>query len=280
MRRAAAVLLMMGVWLGLTRTEAGAQPQGSPFQVNTYTDGLQGAPAIGCAANGTFVIAWESFGQDGNYIGIVARQFLADGSASGAEIPVNDYILGPQAAPAIGVAADGRFVVVWEGYGDGGDDGDVWARAYSSTGVAGTTEFQVNDAVAQVSEGAAAVAALDDGFVIVWDDYEDVFARRLDAAGAPLGDPFLVNTNKTFGFQGSASVAPTADGGFVIAWEDGYFYGDGYDGAGYGIFARRYDATGAAETAEFQVNSTTTGDQYGAAVAPAAAGGFVVVWQS
>lgn len=277
--RRVAVALIIAAWLAATPAPGGAQPQGPPFLVNTFTDDLQGAPAIASAANGTFVIAWESFDQDGDYIGIFAQRFAADGSPSGSEIPVNDYVDGPQEAPAVGLANDGRFVVVWQGYGEDGDNGDVWARSFSSAGVAAATEFQVNDPVADAYEGAAAIAALDDGFVIVWDDYEDVFAHRLDAAGAPLGDPFQVNTNKTFGFQGSASVAPTADGGFVIAWEDGYFYGDGYDGAGYGIFARRYDAAGAAQSAEFQVNSTTTGDQYGAAVAPAA-GGFVVVWQS
>ncbi|MDX2171429.1 MAG: hypothetical protein SF182_30470 [Deltaproteobacteria bacterium] len=278
MERVAAVM-MLGAWLA-AGGPAGAQPLGTPFPVNTYTAGLQGAPAIGADDQGNFVIAWESFGQDGDYIGIFAQRFLADGSKSGAELPVNDYVTGPQAAPDVAVGGDGRFVVVWQGYGDGGDSGDVWARPFSSAGVADGPEFQVNDPVAAIYEGAASVAALTDGFVVVWDDYEDVFARRLDAAGRPLGDPFQVNTSKTFGFQGSAAVAPTGDGGFVIAWEDGYFYGDGYDGAGYGIFAKRYDADGVQEADEFQVNSTVLGDQYGAAVAPAAGDGFVVVWQS
>ena len=123
------------------------------------------------------------------------------------------------------------------------------------------------------------MAATSSGFVVVWDDYEDVFARRFDTAGAPLGDPFQVNT-ATFGFQGSADVAATADGGFVVAWEDGNFDAPGEDGSGYGVFARRYDAVGNASGMQFQVNTTTAGDQYSVAVTAPPSGGFIVVWQS
>ena len=47
-----------------------------------------------------------------------------------------------------------------------------------------------------------------------------------------------------------------AAGDFVIAWGS-----SGQDGSGYGIFAQRYDKTGAAQGTEFRVNSYTTGNQ-------------------
>ncbi|MFN8640840.1 MAG: hypothetical protein U0802_03965, partial [Candidatus Binatia bacterium] len=257
-----------------------AQPVGPALQTNTFTAGIQGAPAVSSAAgSGDFVVVWESFGQDGDYIGIVGRRYAANGVAQGGEFPANSFTVGPQSVPDVSVGADGSFVVVWQGYGPGGDDGDVFARRFASNGSAQGGEFQVNDPVAGSYEGAAAVATTASGFVVVWDDYADVFARRFDSAGAPLGAPFQVNLPSQ-GFQGSADVAATADGGFVIAWEDGYFDQPGADGAGYGVFARRYDAAGDPAAMPFQVNSTSAGDQYGVAVSAPPSGGFVVVWQS
>ena len=283
MRRDAAVLVVVSGCLLAMGTRAAAQPVGSAFQVNTFTTGLQGAPALGSAANGGFVIVWESFGQDGDDIGVFGQRYDANGVKQFGEFQANVYTSGPQAAPDIGVAGDGSFVVVWQGYGGepDSDNGDVFARRFPAAGGMPGAEFQVNvnDAAAPSYEGAAAIAATTSGFVVVWDDYEDVFARRLDSAGAPLGAPFPVNTTTT-GFQGSADVAGTADGGFVIAWEDGYFAGDGADGAGYGVFAQRFDAAGNTAGGEFQINTTTLGDQYAVSLAPSAGGGFVVVWQS
>src|SRR5262249_40983884 len=48
----------------------------------------------------------------------------------------------------------------------------------------------------------------------------------------------------------------------------------------YSIQAQRYDASGSALGAQFQVNTYTTGGQYNPAVARDSNGGFVVVWES
>ncbi|MGH7790258.1 MAG: hypothetical protein ACRERC_25545, partial [Candidatus Binatia bacterium] len=254
-----------GLGLALVAIAWGApargQPVGGAFLANTYTVGLQTAPAMAIAPGGQFVVVWESFEQDGDYIGIFGQRYSSSGVKQGAEFPVNDYTAGPQEAPAVAVGADGGFVVVWQGYGEGGDYQDVFARRYDNAGAALGGEFQVNTASALL-EGAAAVSPLGGGFVIVWDDYDDVFARRYDGAGAALGGGFQVNLT-TIGFQGSADVAATADGGFVVAWEDGNFLDQGSDGGGYGVFARRFDGSGMPVGGEFQVNAATVGDQYG-----------------
>ena len=48
----------------------------------------------------------------------------------------------------------------------------------------------------------------------------------------------------------------------------------------YGVFARRFDAAGAPQAAEFEVNTFTTNAQNFPAVALAAGGDFVVTWAS
>ena len=274
----------MRVLAGLTATlllavgRSDAQAVGNAVQTNTYTSLTQGAPAVSSAPAGNFVVVWESFGQDGDYTGVFGRRYAADGTP-GSEFPATAFTEGPQSAPDVSVGGDGSFVVVWQGYGPGSDYSDVFARRFANTGAAQGNEVQVNEPVDGSFEGAPKVAATSSGFVVVWDDYEDVFARRFDTAGAPLGDPFQVNT-ATLGFQGSADVAATVDGGFVVAWEDGYFDAPGEDGSGYGVFARRYDAAGNASGMQFQVNTTTFGDQYFVSVTAPPSGGFIVVWQS
>jgi hypothetical protein len=69
----------------------------------------------------------------------------------------------------------------------------------------------------------------------------------------------------------SPRVGSDASGNFVVA-------GTADDGDGYGIVARRFDASGAALGAEFVVNAATTGTQRFGDLAVADAGSFVVTW--
>ncbi len=75
--------------------------------------------------------------------------------------------------------------------------------------------------------------------------------------------------------QTDPAVAIDADGDYVVVWTS-----DNQDGGGKGIFAQRYDETGTKVGAEFQVNTTTAGDQVRSAVAMDATGNFVVAWAS
>src|SRR5439155_539040 len=73
---------------------------------------------------------------------------------------------------------------------------------------------------------------------------------------------------------GAAIAAMDPAGNSVIAWDDA----GGHDGDGRGIFAQRFNAAGVPQGGEFQVNSTTAGDQEDPSVAMTASGAFVVVW--
>jgi hypothetical protein len=72
------------------------------------------------------------------------------------------------------------------------------------------------------------------------------------------------------------AVAMDANGNFVLVWEDQ----SGLDGNSYGVYARRFDATGTALGAQFLVNTTTANTQASPAIAMNASGDFVVTWQS
>ncbi|MNQ70435.1 hypothetical protein D3C85_850740 [compost metagenome] len=75
--------------------------------------------------------------------------------------------------------------------------------------------------------------------------------------------------------QINPSVAALADGGYVVSWSSPDLGGNGY-----GIYAQRYDASGAAVGDEVRVNSTIGNDQVDPSVAALADGGYVVSWMS
>src|SRR2546430_7263787 len=66
-----------------------------------------------------------------------------------------------------------------------------------------------------------------------------------------------------------------ATGNFVIAWAS-----DIQDGSSFGIYAQRYNSTGAAQGGKFRANTTTANAQSFPALAMDAAGNFAVAWMS
>ena len=96
-------------------------------------------------------------------------------------------------------------------------------------------------------------------------------------AQVPTGSQFQVNSYTTSS-QASPDVAVAPDGDFVVVWQSfGSAYGDTSTSS---IQAQRHASDGTAVTAQFQVNTYTTGGQTGPEVAMDMDGDFVVVWQS
>ena len=87
-----------------------------------------------------------------------------------------------------------------------------------------------------------------------------------------VGSEFRVNTT-TANSQQNPTIAGLLDGGFVVTWMD-----SAKDGSGWGVFGQRYNASGVASGAEFQVNTTAASNQQLPTVAALGDGGFVVTW--
>jgi len=225
-------------------TAAGA-PVGMEFLVTNTTTGNQRYPSVGVEANGDFVIAWHSDGQDGNGYGVYARRYHSSGGALGTEFRVNTYTTGAQSFPSVGVDADGDFVVAWRSAAPDGSGDGVYAQRYNASGMAQGAEFRVNTYTTQ-RQGSHSVGVDADGdFVVTWSSGlaneagQDgssigVYAQRYSAAGMAQGGEFRVNTYTT-GEQDGPSVGGDADGGFVVAW-----LSVGQDGDGIGVYAQRY----------------------------------------
>ena len=249
---------------------------GTELQVNTFTTSFQSAPVVAMSGEQDFVIAWSSV-QDGSGYGVFGRRF-ADGVAQGTEFQVNLYTSDQQDGTAVGIAEDGRFVVVWNSrYQDGGEFG-VFARRFDAAGLAQGLELQVNSSTA-ADQSAPAIAMDALGrFVIAWQSTQngatDVFALRFDSSGVAQATEFIVNSFVAGG-QRLPAVAISDSGAFIVVWDSFT-----QDGSGYGVFGQRFSPTGARQGPEFQVNAFFTGNQYAASVATDANGDFVVAWES
>jgi hypothetical protein len=140
-------------------------------------------------------------------------------------------------------------------------------------------EFPIATTTTGNQTGASVATGANHGYVVAWtSDGQDgdgagIVARVFDANGEPATAEFQVNTTTT-GKQYDAAVASDSDGNFVVVWA-GFISPGPYTE----IFARRFDAAGNPHGGEFQVNTYTTGYQYGPAVAMSD-GGFVVTWTS
>ena len=147
-------------------------------------------------------------------------------------------------------------------------------------------EFQVNAVTSPNRDQISAAVATDaaGNFVVAWQSEspyssDHIRARRFDASGTPQGTDFQVDSGASYSGGYDPAVALDATGNFIVAWRSTFIEG-GSDVDGASIQARRYDASGIPQGAQFQVNTYTSGIQNRPQVVASAAGDFVVVWES
>jgi hypothetical protein len=192
----------------------------------------------------------------------------------GSELRVNTTTTGDQRNAAV-ASGNNSFVVVWQG--SNGSNFDVFGQrlSASSGGTRIGGEFRVNTYTTDDQRYPSVSRDILGGFVVVWQSdnqqgVRSVFAQRYGGNGAPIGGEFRVNTFTT-SLASSPQVAGDLAGNFVVVWHQN-------DGSLYGVFARRFRASGAPAGAEFRVNVVTTNFQFAPLVAVDGSGGFVVVW--
>ncbi len=99
------------------RFNAAGAKVGTEFRVNNYTTGDQTQPSVAMDANGNFVVAWTSNGQDGSVFGVYAQRYDASATKIGGEFKVNSTTASDQFTPIVAMNATGNFVVMWTSSG-------------------------------------------------------------------------------------------------------------------------------------------------------------------
>ena len=111
------------------RYTAGGNKTGGEFLVNTTTAGDQQFPTVAVDSAGAFVIAWESYDQDGSGWGVYAQEYTSAAASAGPESRVSTTTAGPQQAAAGAMVGNGDYTIVWSGSGTGDADG-VFRQRY------------------------------------------------------------------------------------------------------------------------------------------------------
>jgi hypothetical protein len=256
------------------------QAQGAQFVINTYTTDNQSAPSVAMDAEGDFVVAWAGEGASDSS-GVYARVYDQFGNATGDQFLVNQYTPGLQNEPSVAMDAEGDFAVTWTSYGQNGNTTGIYARLFNWQGMAQTGEMQVNTTVTSRQDRSDVAMDQNGDFTVVWESYTQnhiswgIEGQRFSATGAKVGGEFQIN-QYTSGQQMVPKVAMDLAGDFVVTWES---YGQ--DGSGYGIYARRYNAAGAAQGNAFVVNNLITSNwQVSPDVGMDANGDFIITWSS
>ena len=216
--------------------------KGDEFQVNTTTMFTQFNPSIASLSNGGFIVSWFSSFQDGSGDGVYAQLFDHSGNKIGHEFQVNSYTLSDQNNPAVAVLKDGKIVICWVSFGQGGNKGDILGQIFDETGVKIGREFQVNTHTNNHQDKPALTSLYFGGFIVCWESLNQdgsdygVFGQVFDKDGYKLGKEFQINSY-TSKDQYNAAVATLQDSSFIVCWESSE-----QDGSSYGIFAKHFSA--------------------------------------
>ena len=267
------------------RFNAAGAKVGGEFQVNSYTLGGQGSSfyflenntAVAMAPGGNFVVVWGTYydqadGQDGDLGAVFGQRYDASGVRVGGEFRVNTYTTGYQAAPSIAMRDDSSFIVTWQTYD--GDGFGIVGQRYDPAGARIGGEFAVPSSTTGSQESSVVRMAASGDFTVVWSDNAlggELVARRFNAAGAPLGAQFAVNTYTT-GSQYTYAFGMDRRGNFVVHWAN---LVDDYPTE---IRGRRFRSDGSPRGAEYVVNTYTSGFQFEATAANDDVGNLVSAW--
>jgi len=262
------------------RFNASIEKVGNDFRINSKKTFDQMRPVVAMDSKGNFVVAWQSWGQDGFSFGIYAQRYNKDGSKLGNEFRVNSKKKYDQIKPSIAMDGSGNFVVTWQSWKQDSSWFGIYAQNYNSNGEKIGDEFRVNSQN-NWNQSNPDVSINDNGdYVIAWQSFDQdeswygILAQRFDNAGNKVGDEFLVNTTTNCS-QDHPSVEINNDGDFVIVWQSLK-----QDDSWYGIFGQQYDSVGIPVGEEFNINTTTEHTQGRPDVSLNDDGSFIAAWHS
>lgn len=245
------------------RFDASGAKVGTEFLVNTTTSGDQDSPSIAVAPDGSFLISWYGPGLNGT--DIFAQRYSKDGVKIRSEFLLNVTVSSNQTYPEIEFYPDGTYVA---GFVDGAQ---TVLQKFDENDRSVGVETRISSGTGNVVIDGLCVRP-DKSTLLFWTSGGDVYGQLFNANIQPIGSQTKLNTYST-GTQQYALARVDAQGNFVAVWESA-----GQDGSGNGVYGRRFDKNFNPLSAEFCITTSTTGDQFGPALAINPNGRFVVAW--
>lgn len=193
------------------------------IEVNLYTRNAQVNPAVMWASDGAAWIVWNSYGQDDNAMGVVARRFTSDFSSGSPEIAVNSTREGDQVSAVVASGPGGRVLVAWVSSA-GTRPARLIARVFGADGLAQTDEIEIAP-LPEVRQTTPTLTSLSPAsgaaYLLAWAESahdtgapQSIKALRLDANASPVGEVATLAsaTESEMGVGIEPAVASIADG--------------------------------------------------------------------
>jgi hypothetical protein len=246
----------------------------SDIQVNQegYASSFnQRNPSTCMFSDRSYVTVWED--ERNGDLDVFAQKYAFDGTGEGfnfeaseEDFPRDQYL------PRVSALGGTSFVVVWVDGVDFSIQGRIFAKDLSPL----TGAFQISDSYLPYSTWAPAVSqGLKGEFIVVWEDTRsgsNIYGRRFDCAGNPLGSGFVVNDEGAEWSRFSPDVSVDTSGDFVVVWED-------FENLNGDIYAQRfeYGGTKVGDNLPVSVDSLNE-DQYAPSVSIGPNRRFMAAW--
>jgi hypothetical protein len=248
---------------------------GEEFQVNTHTTWDQADADVAAATDGSFIVVWRSYGQDGSSNGIFGQRYDPNGCPAGEEFLINTTTAGNQSEPAVAInTAD--IVVTWSGPGiSDPNQEDIFAQWFDPNGMPIGDELQINSNTTgrQICPDAAMNQYGE--CVIVWESVDfpeegdrTICGQMFDSAGAEFGAELIISGDNSPSRYPDVAMDP--NGNFAVVWMS--------DKSTDSVMAGLFNADGSARTETFKVNTIGFHSVTQPAIAMDATGGFIVTW--
>lgn len=237
-------------------------PQGNEILVNTTTSNTQSNPAVAIRATGEFIVAWDSWHQDGGDRGVYAQRFDALGNKVGVEFRVNTTTAYSQAKPRLKYFSDEKFVVIWESFKQDGSGYGMYGRIFNSDGTANTNEFQINTYMMDYQWFGDVEIFDDDSFIVAWCSWEQdgddggIYVQRFNSLGQKIGNEDRINKS-TAQYQWLPKIKKLAGKNAAVAWSSWK-----QDGSREGVIAVFIDENNQTYTFETIVNNYSESFQW------------------
>lgn len=253
------------------------------FLVNTETAHSQTKPSVDIYNDGSFVIVWESWFEDGSDRGIYAQKFFNDGNKNGIPFQVNVNAKFSQAKPVIKYFPDGKFIVVWESWNQESPSSSgygLFGRIYDSEGQPLSGEIRINDYTPDYQWYADVVTLDNESFAVAWCSWEQdgsdggIYIKRFNTNWESLSSETRVNSNRRY-YQWLPKLALLPGGNIAVVWSSWQ-----QDGSREGIYAKILDGKLNERSFEFRLNDTTENFQWEPDIAVLDDSTLIAVWSN
>ncbi len=173
------------------RFDAGGEPAGGEFEVNSTLSHDQVGPDVAMDDEGEFVVVWTQYDRlHPVWSRVLAQRYDAFGVALGIPFEIDSSKLPLPNLYSVASDPDGDSVVTWVEIVDGAN---IFAGEFDAAGNARTGEFRVNTHGTGVHAYPSVASDTDGNFVVVWESREQdgsdsgVFGQRYAGPGLHLG---------------------------------------------------------------------------------------------